>query len=111
MGIGRISYPGYRDTLDMLIVAFCRDYFARQEVLRGGSSYSRRTRMEYEYVNRRIREAAIEIVGCESDVYIYEIAEKIGYAYSKVQGICEVTYKRKKREVKLNIARKLHLID
>ena len=67
--------------------------------------------MEYEYINRRLREAAGEVVGVDYRIYINEIGDKIGYAYSRVDGISETEYKERKKEVKLSIARKLHLLD
>ena len=67
--------------------------------------------MEYEYINRRIADATREIVGEEFLNYIHEIGERIGYAYSKVEDISDTEYKVKKKRVKLNIARKMHLLD
>ncbi len=67
--------------------------------------------MEYEYVNVRLEDAAREIVGSDFEIYINEIGESIGYASSRIDGISENAYKRKKREVKINIAKKLHLLD
>ncbi len=110
MGVGYLSEIGYRDTLDALIIAFCRDYFARKRVIDEGS-VSRRTRMEYEYINERILDAAREIAGSDGEIYIREIGERRGYAYSKVGSISDTKYKQTKKEVKLNIAKKLHLID
>ena len=110
MGVGYLNSIGYRDTLDALVVAFCRDYFERKRVI-DENKCLRRTRMEYEYINGRILDAAYEIVGGDGEIYIREIGEKTGYAYSKVAGVSEPTYKHRKKEVKLNIAKKLHLID
>lgn len=110
MGLGYLNSVGYRETLDALVVAFCRDYFERKRVIEEGS-LSRRTRMEYEYVNRRILDAAQEIAGYDGEIYIKEIGERTGYAYSAIGLISDTKYKQTKKEVKLNIARKLHLID
>lgn len=110
MGAQHVMDKGYSETLDSLIIAFCRDYGTRARAIEERSC-KRRTLMEYEYINRRLRDAASEIVGYESELYIDEIGKKIGYAYSGVCGISETEYKVKKKEVKLNIAKKLHLLD
>ncbi len=110
MGAGYLNIVGYRATLDCLIVAFCRDFISRKQAIESGEC-KKRTRMEYEYLNGRLREAAREIVGDDFEAYIYEIGESIGYAMSDVCGICESEYKKRKKEVKINIARKLHLLD
>ena len=110
MGLGYLKTIGYRDTLDALVVAFCRDYFHRKHAIEDGKC-SPRTRMEYEYINRRIAEAAREVVGTDYEIYIKEIADGAGYARSSVECISESSYKTYKKEVKVNIAKKLHLLD
>ena len=110
MGARYLSTIGYRETLDVLVVAFCKDYFNRKAAIADGT-VSRRTRMEYEYVNHRIAEAAHEIVGEDFEIYIREIGEAKGYAKSEMLDISESTYKIYKKEVKINVARKLHLLD
>lgn len=110
MGAWVLNKLLFRDSLDTLVTAFCHDYFARERVLRD-KACSRRTGMEYEYINRRIHDAAAEVAGAECEIYIREIGERIGYAKSDVADISESQYKLIKKEVKLNIARKLHLID
>ena len=110
MGAGYLRTIGYRDTLDRLVVAFCKDYSFRKEAIATGEC-SRRTRMEYEYINGRIADAAREIVGDDFEIYINEIGEARGYAGSDVLTISESTYKLYKKEVKINIAKKLHLLD
>lgn len=110
MGIGCLSKAAYRDTLDVLVVAFCKDYFYRKAEIERGTC-SKRTRMEYEYINRRISDAAMEIVGGDFEIYIKEIGDAVGYAKSSVEYISESGYKTTKKEVKINIARKLHLLD
>lgn len=103
-----LDIPGYSSTLDALIVAMCADYLRREEAVKEGS-ISRRTEMEYKYLNYRIFDGASEVVGKEDALtYIYEIGRKIGYAKSKID-ISELTYKNNKLEVKINIAYKLHL--
>lgn len=110
MGVRYLKAVGYRDTLDRLVIAFCKDYFFRKSVIES-SECSKRTRMEYEYINGRIADAAREVVGDDFEVYIEEIGESRGYAGSDILDISESTYKNYKKEVKINIARKLHLID
>lgn len=110
MGAGYVKSPLYRESLDYLVVAFCRDYRARWSAI-FANECSRRTRMEYEYINHRLYNAAAEIVGREAEIYIEEIGSYVGYAHSRIDGVSEVTYKTRKKEVKLNIAKKLHLID
>lgn len=110
MGIGYLNTMDYRDTLDRLVIAFCHDYSARKESIRQGTC-NKRTRMEYEYINDRIENAAREIVGSYYEIYINEIGNCIGYANSLIDNVCENLYKKIKKEVKINIARKLHLID
>ena len=110
MGAGNVSDKGFSDTLDFLIVAFCRDFETRERSIKE-KSCKRRTLMEYEYINRRLVDAAREIVGESYRTYIKEIGERIGYAYSRIEHLSETDYKLKKREVKLNIARKMHLLD
>ena len=108
MGTRNIS--GYDDTLDGVIVALCRD-FERRETAVGDGKCSTRTSMEYKYINSRLLGAAMEIVGEDARAYIHEIGERVGYAYSAIDQISESTYKQAKKEVKLNIAKKLHMMD
>jgi hypothetical protein len=110
MGIGYLIDIGYRDTLDALVIALCKDYFSRKSAIES-TECSRRTRMEYEYINGRISTAAQEIVGDDFEIYIREIGEAIGYARSQVPDISDSGYKRFKKEIKINIAKKLHLLD
>ena len=110
MGIGYLNNIGYRDSLNFLIVAFCRDYSSRKKAIEE-KNLSRRTLMEYEYINSRLADAAREIVGEDFEHYITEIGESIGYGRSRVPEIGEGEYKMRKQEVNINIAKKLHLID
>ncbi|MBQ8720436.1 MAG: hypothetical protein IJY65_05325 [Clostridia bacterium] len=97
--------------VETLVVALCLDYERREEAMRVGS-VSHRTDMEYRYLNFKIYDAAAEIVG-ERDacLFINEIGRKVGYAQSEIGAMSEAAYKIRKREVKVNIAKKLHLID
>ena len=102
---------GYTDTLDFLVVALCRDY-ARREGSVNEKRCTPRTEMEYRYINYRIIEATEEIVGVKyARLFIDEIGNKVGYAYSSVDCMSECMYKIKKKEVKVNIAKSLHLLD
>ena len=49
MGNKSIKSIGYRDTLDKLVVALCKDYYARHEAILMGKC-SKRTLMEYEMI-------------------------------------------------------------
>lgn len=99
------------NTLDYVIVALCLDYHRRKQAISEGS-YGKRTLMEYRYINFRIYEAAVETVGeGVAERFIYEIGRKTGYAKSELYQMSEVSYKRKKYELKRAIAEKLHLVD
>lgn len=110
MGTWYINDEGYSETLDYLIVAICRDFRTRQRAI-VEKRFKRRTLMEYEYLNRQLIEATTDIVGKDYEIYIDEIGNKVGYAYSKIDGISETEYKQRKREVKIRIAKRLHLMD
>ena len=99
------------ESADRLASALCADYFRRESVIKAGDA-PLRVRMEYEYLNRRIFTAACELCDGEEDAlgYIEEIGAKRGYAKSRFT-VSEKTYKVKKREVKLNILRRLYLLD
>ena len=102
---------GYTETLDMLVVALCRDFERRENAI-AKRSCKTRTEMEYRYINYRILEAAEEIVGERyARIFIDEIGCRIGYAYSTVDCMSEFLYKERKKDMKLNIARRLHLLD
>lgn len=99
------------DTLDALVVALCLDYERRAKAI-DLSSASRRTDIEYKYLNFKIYNAVAEISGdALAHTYINEIGNKIGYAKSEIDELSEVTYKNYKRLMKENIAKKLHLCD
>ena len=98
-------------SLDNLVSALCRDYERRRRAL-SAPGISFRTAAELRYINFKIHDAVAEIVGEEdAELYIREIGEHIGYAYSDVPDICERTYKTRKRAALTNIAKKLHLTD
>lgn len=98
-------------SLDNLVAALCKDYERRRQSM-SSPGISFRTAAELRYINFKIHDAVAEIVGEEdADLYIKEIGEHIGYAYSDVPDICERTYKTRKRAALTNIAKKLHLTD
>ena len=110
MGNGN-KVKDYEGTLDMLVVALCRDYERRRRILQDPKT-AFRTAAELRYINFKIHDATLEIVGEEdAELYIKEIGERIGYAYSAVSDVCERTYKTRKRAVMTNIAKRLHLSD
>ena len=101
----------YTAELDNLIIALCLDYERRCNAVAANKA-SKRTIMEYRYINYRMEDAATEIVGIRgADTFIKEVGKRIGYAYSDIDFLSEAAYKQQKREVKINIARKLHLLD
>ena len=102
---------GYTDSVDMIVVGMCQDYERRREILSLGYA-SRRVELEFKYLNFKINEAVMEIVDERLALpYIKEIGGRIGYAKSEIDCVSESTYKIQKKEIKINIARKLHLID
>ena len=98
------------DGVETLIVALCADYSRRAEVICNRTApYN--VIMEYRFLNYRIMNAAIEAAGPhDAMLYIQDIGGNIGYASSDAFHISERTYKRRKKEVKYNIARRLSLI-
>ncbi|MBO5906737.1 MAG: hypothetical protein J6Q85_01100 [Clostridia bacterium] len=99
------------DTVDMMVVALCADYERRRAAI-SERSVTHRTEMEYRYLNFKLFSAAEEIVGkARAELMIREIGNRVGYAYSELYDISEVSYKKKKQDVKSNIAKRLHLID
>ena len=96
---------------DLLISALCNDYFRRKEAIEQ-KSVTKRTDTEFRYYNFKIFDAVSEIAGEKyAETYINEIGKRIGYAKSELYFLSEVTYKKYKKLIKENIAKKLHLID
>lgn len=112
MGAGSIKrLRALPSTLDGVVTALCADYGRREEAIRD-RSVSPRTAMEYKYINHNIFIAAAEIVTEKyARVYIDEIGRKLGYAASEHDAISEAAYKNEKKEVKISIAKRLHLLD
>lgn len=96
-------------TLDRLVVALCDDYERRERLIREGG-LSLRMLSELRYLNMKILEGAEEQAYLDGEVFIGEIGRRIGYANSELDYMSESTYKRRKAEVKRNIAKKLFLI-
>ena len=98
-------------SVDMVVVAHCADYLRRKEAIEKGH-LSKRTMMELRYLNFKMLDAACELVGdSDAEIFISEIGARRGYASSSIPYISEVAYKQKKQELKLALARKIHLID
>ena len=110
MGARDIIRTDYCDVIDAVVVALCYGYEYRRVAIKE-KSCKRRTLMEYEYINRCLVDAARAVVGEEFEIYIKEIGGKIGYAHSEIYYISETEYKRQKKEVKISIAKILHLLD
>ncbi len=111
MDTGRLINADYGRTVDGIVIALCKDYERRKDLI-NGKRCTVRTAMEYKYINYMLKSAADEIVGPrEGEIYIKEIGEGCGYAKSGILYSSETAYKRSKKEIKVNIARKLHLID
>ena len=97
-------------SLDGLVVALCADFERRQSAIQEKALPSR-VLLEYKFLNLRILEGAIEIVGAKNaKLFIDEIGARRGYAKSLVEGLSEPSYKTQKAAAKLAIARKLLLI-
>ncbi|MBR2431495.1 MAG: hypothetical protein IKB23_01125 [Clostridia bacterium] len=100
-----------KDTVERLVEAHCADFFRRDAAIRSGE-LSSRTLMELRYLNAKMLDAAVELVGYgDAELFISEIGSGCGYAHSDLTDISEVTYKRKKQELKRALAKKIHLID
>lgn len=99
------------ESADALAAALCADYFRRERAIEAGG-VPLRVQMEYEYLNRRIYTAARELCEKEEEAlgYIEEIGTRRGYAKSRFT-VSEKTYKVKKKAVKINILRRLYLLD
>ena len=110
MGTRDMIRTDYCDAIDALVIAFCYGYRQRKLAIEE-KRCKRRTLMEYEYINRRLEDAAREIVGDDFEIYIKEIGSKIGYAHSEIADVSETEYKMHKKEVKISIAKILHLLD
>ena len=103
------SKRALENSLDLLVLAHCADYFRRRELI-AGALLTRRARSELVYLNSAILSAAEEVVGERySELFIEEIALHVGYANSGVEGMSELTYKRYKKRIKEEIVKRLYL--
>jgi hypothetical protein len=99
-----------KDTLSALVTALCADYKRRYEII-ADRGRDRRLRMECRYINMRIFEAAAEVAGTAlANIFIDEIGRSVGYASTDAQSLSESTYKDYKRRIRMEIAKKLHLM-
>ena len=98
-------------TLDLLVIALCRDYERRKRLIRErGISY--RTETEFIYLNYKVLNAARDIAGIrDAEIFIHEIGNKTGYLNTRLSYYSESVYKKYKRAIIENIARALHLCD
>ena len=99
------------NSVDAIVEAMCLDFERRAVAIRQGS-VTHRTEMEYRYLNYKIFTASEQILGEDRAlIMIDDIGARRGYAKSELYDTSERDYKEKKRMVKENIARALHLID
>ena len=96
--------------LEQIIRALCADYARRATVIECRTApYN--VIMEYRFLNYRIMNAAIEIAGArDARSFIRDIGDETGYASTDLWLLPEQTYKRRKIQIKHNIARKLSML-
>lgn len=105
----QMSKPVIETSLDRLVVALCADYERRARLIREGG-LPLRMLSELSYLNMKILEGAEEEAYLDGMTFISEIGARVGYVNSELDFMSEPTYKRRKAEVKRNIAKKLYLI-
>ena len=92
-----------------LVVAICGDFERRRKLIEEGR-LPRRVEMELRYLNVKIYDATVEIVGDDNaEQFINEIGNKVGYAKSAVTSKSETTYKIYKKRIKDNLSVRLYL--
>ena len=96
----------------MIIQGLCADYERRAKVI-AENCLPPRIISEAKYYNVKIFDAVAEIVGEEkAKSYIQDIGSRTGYNHRPdAEYLSEVTYYRKKRECKINIAKKLNFVE
>lgn len=95
-------------TLDKVIVALCADYSRRAEAIEK-REIPFNVLMEYRFLNYRMLDAAMEIAGGRDALaFITEIAERRGNVQSSLY-LSETLYKTRKKEIKVNIAKRLSM--
>lgn len=96
--------------LERIVIALCADYQRRAEII-GSKNAPYNVIMEYRFLNYRIMNAAMEVAGSRDALFfINDIGTDIGYAASDLFVLSEKVYKERKREVKINIAKRLSLL-
>ncbi len=93
-----------------VVIALCGDYDRRERVLRRKEAPPE-VLSTYESLNRGIDRALAEV--CEESIRTQlrqDIAERRGARRTPILSISEGTYKRRKRESALRIARELNLL-
>ena len=96
--------------VENIIKALCADYTRRALVMECKSAPFN-VIMEYRFLNYRIMNAAIEIARPrDARGFIKDIGEETGYSASDLWLLSETEYKKRKVEIKYNIARRLSLI-
>ena len=102
--------PLMERTLEEVIIALCADFDRRQTAIKE-KALPKRVLLEYKFLNLRILEGAMDIVGIkDAKIFIDDIGARRGYAKSCVDGISEPKYKVTKACVKKSSARKLSLM-
>lgn len=97
--------------LELIITALCADFPRREMIIADGRA-TYRIIMEYRFLNYRIFNAASEIAGPrDARLFIKEIGSGSGYATTELWRLSEGIYKQRKRDIKLNIARRLCLYE
>lgn len=93
-----------------LVVAICGDFERRRKLIEEGR-LPRRVEMELRYLNVKVYDATVEVVGDDNaEQFINEIGNKVGYAKTQIWDMSECTYKCYKKEVMKNIAKRLYLV-
>lgn len=106
----RSSEPPLPPEVGRVVIALCGDYDRREGVLRRGEAPPE-VLCTYESLNRGIDRAIAAV--CEESIRTQlrrDIGERRGARRSPIATISEGTYKRRKRESALRIARELNLV-
>ena len=96
-------------SLEDIVIALCAD-FERRRLAIEEKALPKRVLLEYKFLNLRILEGTIEIVGIRNAKgFIDDIGARRGYAKSCIEDMSEPSYKKLKAKTKLSIAKKLSL--
>ena len=94
-----------------IIVALAAHFEMREAAIRK-KNVAPRVRMEYVYINSKMLDAALEVVGENyAKEFIKDIGREVGYANTKIDAFSETNYKKCKQAIKRKIAERLHLLD